>query len=767
MGTSGHMQHPFDIPGVKTGQDLINYFERIVEHLSTNPGSVKFDGINVSFKLVDDESTPTGKDFRMDRGTQAPESVTGMTAADAYSKWPEGHGMPPAIEELLTIFNEALPQIKPELKALGMWDDPTKYFNTEYMKKGKTNVIEYNEKILALHGVNQFYEKKAQAHRVKKGIGVDRPGLERPIDPETGKPTKHGSTEISYDPGLLQSIIEKVKPFAEKHEVSLVGDVSTETPADVDFSETLNAPLTIQMTDTESETHPLKDWLSQAVNPFDTKVQKRDGKTAWAISKEIYFAVLNGTPLMEYLEGPEDVKTAINGALFNHATHELGMDVKRATTSSKGGLEGHEGIVIRGIDDRPVKVTGDFITKGVGGAIKDKIKAAKEKDTLTEIAEETENVEYEIEDDFEDPSDNKVAIGLVPMSAKPYHAGHHMLIELAAIGEITDELQELELPINDIVGVFVSFTGRGVRRIKDPGDKRTLAQGANRIEVPKPGETPVFGSDMKHIWTNILKPNLKLSPKIKLLTPDDGIAESPLRNVHEVCEALKVARESGDRTFNVPFLGITANVNDTVINIYSDDQDIKDNYSDEQMTKLYGDLWTDGSINGVGVPRKATVEISGTKMRDFLCKGDIDSFSKLLPPLPDSAKAEIAQILIQSADLGCPLNRRENKADMESLKETSQIPLGIFLGLIEQSLNEADPTAMFGSEIVNVPEVAYAYSGTEEEDDECLEEEEELEELSGLGGVSGGIEGYAGPGKRDGLIREVEDYLFKLLGVTE
>ena len=251
MGTSGHMQHPFDIPNVKTGQDLISYFETIVEHLSTTPGSVKFDGINVSFKLVDDESTTTGKDFRMDRGTSAPESVIGMTAADAYKKWPEGHGMPPAIDELLKIFNEALPQIKPELKALGMWDDPTKYFNTEYMKKGKTNVIEYDEKILALHGVNQFYEKKAQSHRIKKGIGVDRPGLERPIDPETGKPTKHGSTEVSYDPSVLQSIIEKVKPIADLHEVSLVGDVATELSADVDFSATLNEPLTIQMTDTE------------------------------------------------------------------------------------------------------------------------------------------------------------------------------------------------------------------------------------------------------------------------------------------------------------------------------------------------------------------------------------------------------------------------------------------------------------------------------------------------------------------------------------
>ena len=107
MGTSGHMQHPFDIPNVKTGQDLINYFEKIVEHLKTNPGSVKFDGINVSFKLVDDPTAATGKDFRMDRGSSEPSSVTGMSAADAYKKWPEGHGMPPAIDELLKIFNEA------------------------------------------------------------------------------------------------------------------------------------------------------------------------------------------------------------------------------------------------------------------------------------------------------------------------------------------------------------------------------------------------------------------------------------------------------------------------------------------------------------------------------------------------------------------------------------------------------------------------------------------------------------------------------------
>jgi hypothetical protein len=36
MGTPGHMQHPFDIPEVKTGYDLIQYFEKIANHIKAN-----------------------------------------------------------------------------------------------------------------------------------------------------------------------------------------------------------------------------------------------------------------------------------------------------------------------------------------------------------------------------------------------------------------------------------------------------------------------------------------------------------------------------------------------------------------------------------------------------------------------------------------------------------------------------------------------------------------------------------------------------------
>lgn len=260
-------------------------------------------------------------------------------------------------------------------------------------------------------------------------------------------------------------------------------------------------------------------------------------------------------------------------------------------------------------------------------------------------------------------------IGLVPMSAKPYHAGHHMLVELAAISEITDELKSLELPINDAVAVFISFSGRGVKKVKDPSDSRTLKQGASKIEVPKKGETPVFGRDMKYIWNSLLKPNLKLSGKVKLLTPDDGISAAPVRNIHEVCGALKEAVDSGAETWQVPHLGISANVADTVINIYSDDQDIVTNYSDALMTSSYGELWKNNNtpaIRGVGVPRTATVEISGTKMRDYLCQGDLDNFAALLPPLPDSVKKEIGTILSTSISCGVPRDRRQNESLLRS-----------------------------------------------------------------------------------------------------
>jgi len=408
MGTPGHMAHPFDVDRVRTGQDLVDYINDVVLRLKNKEiaGSVKWDGINTSFKLITNDDGK--KEFRMDRGTSHIDSVIGLDAEAALAKWGPDHGMANAVAKLLRIFNATIPQIEPELKKLGMWDDPTKYFNTEYIE-GKSNVQEYDQNILAIHGINQFYEKKAQPHAIRKGISMDRPGLERPIDPVTKKPIKSGGIEIPFDKEALGSLIEKVQPVAAKEGFEVYGDVPVEfdPEGDLDIEKVLDTPIAIQVVPGGVETAPLREWLKGVVHPQDKRITRADGKSVGALSKDAYMAVLKsatdeGIPLSQYLESQEDVKDAINGGIFYHATRLLGQAVKNALTSKAGSVGNHEGVVLRGMEDFLVKLTGDFIVQGLASTHGDKSKQS-------------------LSEDLEDLVKNTA---LYPGKFKPPHGGH-------------------------------------------------------------------------------------------------------------------------------------------------------------------------------------------------------------------------------------------------------------------------------------------------------------------------------------------------------
>lgn len=235
-------------------------------------------------------------------------------------------------------------------------------------------------------------------------------------------------------------------------------------------------------------------------------------------------------------------------------------------------------------------------------------------------------------------------VALIPMSAKPYHTGHHKLIELAA-------------EQNDLVIVYVSFSGRGVRKIKDPSDRRTLKQGARKIEMPKKGEVPIFGSDMKYIWENVLLDDLNLPEHVRFIFPDDTDPVSPIGRVHITCEALKKSFDTGTRVFFVPEVGLRSLSDTTMISIYSDDQDISDNYPDNIMTKYYGDLFGE-NIHLVSVLRTETIDISGTKMRKLISSSNARKFKALLPNLSEKSKNIIIDILFESARTGKPFMSR-------------------------------------------------------------------------------------------------------------
>lgn len=161
-------------------------------------------------------------------------------------------------------------------------------------------------------------------------------------------------------------------------------------------------------------------------------------------------------------------------------------------------------------------------------------------------------------------------IGLVPGSYKPYHAGHDAVIRLAS--------KEC-----DKVRVFVSLSDR-----------------------KRPGEVPVKGSDMQTIWKNHIEPSLPPNVTVEYVS-------QPVRSVYE---ALGKANEAGS--------------NDEYA-LYSDPTDLSQNFPEKNFMKYAGNLYASGKIIPRAVQRSETVDVSGTKMRDFLAKGDQASFIRNMP----------------------------------------------------------------------------------------------------------------------------------------
>ena len=83
-GAGGHMIHPFDVQGVKTGKDLINIFDEAVKAIQSEQPAVKIDGVNISIKIARNLDGTIAYDangemqFGVDRGAFGHESAGGF-----------------------------------------------------------------------------------------------------------------------------------------------------------------------------------------------------------------------------------------------------------------------------------------------------------------------------------------------------------------------------------------------------------------------------------------------------------------------------------------------------------------------------------------------------------------------------------------------------------------------------------------------------------------------------------------------------------------
>ena len=246
-------------------------------------------------------------------------------------------------------------------------------------------------------------------------------------------------------------------------------------------------------------------------------------------------------------------------------------------------------------------------------------------------------------------------IGIVPMSAKPFHAGHNSLIKFAAGIELLDSLEQQGFiqQQNDIVNVYVSYSSRDVK-------KRT--KGGVKYEEPIPGKSPVFGADMAYIWENILtKENLGYSStNVEIISPRKSGSNSPVTAGFNLANLFKEAYNANSDTWFDPITNTTFKTNETYIKFYCGEDDLN-RYSESLMSRLYDNLWYEKRIQVVAIPR--VVEISGTQMRNYLCNGDIESLKEMFPEeLSDHHKNEIASILTRSVACGFPSSKEANES---------------------------------------------------------------------------------------------------------
>lgn len=333
-GAGGHMAHPFNIPSVTTGNDLLDVFNKSVEYLSKKPASVKIDGVNASIRLV----KLNGKlQFVMDRGSNKPLDVKGITKAELEDRFGAGHGMIKVGGTVLDIFNDALTTCKPELKALGLLDNPNIMFNIEYVA-GSTNVLSYGKNFLAIHGlleIKQVTEKK------------------------------RATSEISYNKATMQKLLNKLNPVAQNYGYEVLGSIPTTLEAQPDFNSVLNQKYTVNY-GPKKETKTLKQWLASAKVP-QGNIKTVDGKTIAALSKEVLLNIAEGKPLNKFVADKKDYQDAIDGFVIYTATMKLGDAVLEKLNSPLGPVSEHEGIVIRDpkIYNKPFKITGKFIVGGL------------------------------------------------------------------------------------------------------------------------------------------------------------------------------------------------------------------------------------------------------------------------------------------------------------------------------------------------------------------------------------------------------------------
>lgn len=313
-GAAGHMIHPYELPEIKTGDDLVKLFEKATNSIKLGRTSLKIDGVNASLRLV---TLDNKKQFVLDRGSNAVLDVIGVTKSFLTKRFPEGHGFIKIGNSLLTIFNKAIPSIKDELIKLGLWENPNILLNIEYVDN-QINTISYKGKYIFIHGLMEIY-------RVSD--------------------TKRISRVIPTNAQALSNLISKLNDIQNEYYLYSSAEIKITFSRTPNFRSILKTPITLNLEKGKQE-KSLSEWLTM-IKTIDSKsMPLRD-----------FLDISNNKRLIQIKE--------IRPYITKYSVMLLGDELLKSLSSEMGNVESHEGIVINDPSNfsKIFKITGSFTTK--------------------------------------------------------------------------------------------------------------------------------------------------------------------------------------------------------------------------------------------------------------------------------------------------------------------------------------------------------------------------------------------------------------------
>lgn len=403
-----HMWHPFDLPQVSNGADLLSIFENeVIEYINKFTPSIKIDGVNGPIRLI--VNSAGEREFAIDRMTQAPIDHEGVTADRLKERFEKatlqtldsdeeltvplhklvamsipmdkikvgtnltivhknqkkpvvvksvssGHGFVNDGTVALNVLNNALrskpSEIEQALRTLNMWNNPNMCLNNDIVHETsredkQVNNVKYDEDFIAFHGLREiFYPNPKRKSRDTREVRLT----------DDQKQALTDLVRIINETNTVQGF-RALSPFDT---VALKGEV------DIDYSQALEEVVELKLDSQTAVAKSIGQWLadSKIEKPsYTEKYTYADGNKRAYFSKANYVALIpdqggqqfSVRELLSEEAHPEITEDIFyqfaSGAIFYHATRVLGRVVLASLVNkSKVGneaLTSHEGVVMR------------------------------------------------------------------------------------------------------------------------------------------------------------------------------------------------------------------------------------------------------------------------------------------------------------------------------------------------------------------------------------------------------------------------------------